>query len=99
MYNCDFGENLRKLRQNRNLTQKELGAMVGLSKAVVSKYENSMGYPTYDVLIRIARYSGVTTDYLLGVSNNKAVDVSGLTDSQIDTIQQLISEFQKVNND
>lgn len=99
MYNCDFGENLRKLRQNRNLTQKELGAMVGLSKAVVSKYENSMGYPTYDVLIRIARYSGVTTDYLLGVSNNKAVDVSGLTDSQIDTIQQLISEFQKANND
>lgn len=97
MYNCDFGENLRKLRQNRNLTQKELGAMVGLSKAVVSKYENSMGYPTYDVLIRIARYSGVTTDYLLGVSNNKAVDVSGLTDSQIDTIHQLISEFQKAN--
>ena len=99
MYNCDFGENLRKLRQNRNLTQKELGAKVGLSKAVVSKYENSMGYPTYDVLIRIARYSGVTTDYLLGVSNNKAVDVSGLTDGQIDTIQQLISEFQKANND
>lgn len=99
MYNCDFGENLRKLRHNRNLTQKELGVMVGLSKAVVSKYENSMGYPTYDVLIRIARYFGVTTDYLLGVNKNKAVDVSGLTDSQIDTIQQLISEFQQANND
>lgn len=99
MYNCDFGENLRKLRYNRSLTQKELGVKVGLSKAVVSKYENGMGYPTYDVLIRIARYFGVTTDYLLGVSNNKAVDVSGLTDSQIDTIHQLISEFQKANND
>ena len=99
MYNCDFGANLRKLRYNRSLTQKELGVKVGLSKAVVSKYENGMGYPTYDVLIRIARYFGVTTDYLLGVSNNKAVDVSGLTDSQIDTIHQLISEFQKANND
>ena len=99
MYNCDFGENLRKLRYNRSLTQKELGVKVGLSKAVVSKYENGMGYPTYDVLIRIARYFGVTTDYLLGVSNNKAVDVSGLTDSQIDTIHQLISEFQKANDD
>ena len=42
---CDFGENFKKLRKNRNLTQKEMGAKIGLSKAVVSKYENGMGYP------------------------------------------------------
>lgn len=94
---CDFGENLKKLRKSRNLTQKELGAMIGLSKAVVSKYETSMGYPTFDVLIRIAQYFGVTTDYLLGVGGSKTVDVSALTDSQIDTIHQLIAEFSKAN--
>lgn len=97
MYNYDFGETLRKLRHNRNLTQKELGSMVGLSKAVVSKYENSMGYPTFDVLVRIAKYFGVTTDYLLGISTSKTLDVSGLTDSQINAVQQLISEFQQAN--
>lgn len=94
---CDFGENFKKLRKSRNLTQKELGAKIGLSKAVISKYENGMGYPTYDVLIRIAYYFGVTTDYLLGVASGKTVDVSKLTDSQIDTIHQLIAEFNKVN--
>ena len=94
---CDFGENFKKLRKSRNLTQKEMGARIGLSKAVVSKYENGMGYPTYDVLIRIAQYFGVTTDYLLGVASGKTVDVSTLTDSQIDTIHQLIAEFNKVN--
>ena len=92
---CDFGENFKKLRKSRNITQKELGAKIGLSKAVVSKYENGMGYPTYDVLIRIAQYFGVTTDYLLGVASGKTVDVSRLTDSQIDTIHQLIAEFNK----
>lgn len=46
---CNFGEILKNLRKSRNLTQKELGAKIGLSKAVVSKYENGMGYPTYDV--------------------------------------------------
>ena len=97
MYNYDFGETLRKLRHNRNLTQKELGSMVGLSKAVVSKYENSMGYPTFDVLVRIAKYFGVSTDYLLGISTSKTLDVSGLTDSQINAVQQLISEFQQAN--
>lgn len=93
----DFGENLKKLRKSRNLTQKELGAKIGLSKAVVSKYENGMGYPAFDVLIRIAQYFGVTTDYLLGVSGSKTVDLSGLTDSQIDCVHQLISEFSKAN--
>lgn len=94
---CDFGENFKKLRKSRNLTQKEMGAKIGLSKAVVSKYENGMGYPTYDVLIRIAQYFGVTTDYLLGVASGKTVDVSTLTDSQIDTIHQIIAEFNKAN--
>jgi len=94
---CDFGENFKKLRKSRNITQKELGTKIGLSKAVVSKYENGMGYPTYDVLIRIAQYFGVTTDYLLGVASGKTVDVSTLTDSQIDTIHQLIAEFNKAN--
>lgn len=94
---CDFGFNLKKLRKSRSLTQEELGAQVGLSKAVVSKYENSMGYPTFDMLIKIASFFGVTTDYLLGISKGKTVDVSELTDSQIDVIHNIIAEFSKVN--
>lgn len=97
MYYSKFGDNLRKLRKNRNLTQKELGTQVGLSKAVVSKYENSLGYPTFDVLVNIASFFGVTTDFLLGVSNGKTIDVSALTDSQITLIQHTISEFVKAN--
>ena len=36
---CDFGAILKQLRKNHNLTQEELGLRIGLSKAVVSKYE------------------------------------------------------------
>lgn len=94
---CDFGETLKKLRKNNGFTQKELGSYLGLSKAVISKYENGMGYPTLDVLVRIADYFGVTTDYMLGVAKGKTVDVSSLTDSQIDVIHKAIAEFQKCN--
>lgn len=52
VYYCEFGENLKKLRTARSLTQASFGNRVGLSKAVVSKYENGLGYPTFDVLIR-----------------------------------------------
>lgn len=93
----DFGENLKHLRKSHELTQKDFGAKVGLSKAVVSKYENGMGYPSFDVLVRMAQYFGVTTDYLLGVARGKTVDVSDLTDSQIATIHQLIAEFKIAN--
>lgn len=95
---CDFGIMLKQLRKSHSLTQKELGSKIGLSKAVISKYENGMGYPTFDVLIHISDYFGVTTDYLLGVSKGKTVDVSSLTDSQIETIYRIISEFNKSNN-
>lgn len=65
---------------------------------MVSKYENSLGYPTYDILIKISDYFGVTTDYLLGASKRKTIDVLKLTDSQIETIHKLITEFTKSNN-
>ncbi len=95
---CDFGGTLSNLRKSRNLTQKEFGAKVGLSKAVVSKYENGIGYPNFDTLIRIAQFFGVTTDYLLGVESNLALSISGLTEDQIGILRQLVQEFQKTNS-
>lgn len=94
---CNFGSTLKTLRKRHNLTQQELGLRIGLSKAVVSKYENEMGYPTFDVLIKIADYFGVSTDYLLGVSKEKTIDVSELSESQLDTVYRIIEEFNKAN--
>ena len=94
---CDFGTILKQLRKSHNLTQDKFGLHVGLSKAVVSKYENGMGYPTFDMLIQIADYFGVTTDYLLGVSKGKTIDVSNLNETQIEAIQRIIAEFSKDN--
>ena len=95
---CDFGTVLRQLRRNVNLTQAEFGSRIGLSKAVVSKYENGLGYPTFDVLIKIADYFGVTTDFLLGVAKSKTIDVSSLNETQIEVVQRLITEFARDNS-
>ena len=94
---CDFGIILRELRKTRNLTQSELGMTLGLSKAVISKYENGLGYPGFDVLIRIADFFGVTTDYMLGVDQSKTLNVSALSSSQIDVLHHLIAEFRSEN--
>ena len=94
---CRFSEILKKLRKERNLTQKELGANLGLSKAVISKYENALGYPSFDSLIQFAGFFGVTTDYLLGVETKKVLDVSGLSESQTEIVRSIISEFKTHN--
>lgn len=94
---CDFGEVLRALRKGRSMTQSELGSILGLSKAVLSKYELGLGYPSYDILIRISRYFGVTTDYLLGAAESKTINVSGLSDDQVMILHHLIAEFHRAN--
>jgi len=94
---CDFGTVLKQLRKSHNLTQEYLGSRIGLSKAVISKYENGMGYPTFDMLIQIADYFGVTTDYLLGVEKDKTINVSTLNETQIEAVHRVIAEFNKDN--
>ena len=93
----DFGEILKSLRKREGLTQSELGRHVGLSKAVVSKYETGIGYPNFETLICIAKYFGVTTDYLLGVETTNVLDVSGLTESQLEAVHRTVNEFKKAN--
>lgn len=62
----DFGNRLRKLRRDADVTQKQLAGFLGVTYAAVGKYEclpNS--YPSIDGLIKIADYFQVSIDYLL----------------------------------
>ena len=62
-----FGERLRKLRRDANMTQSQLADKVGVVTAAISKYEveNSKAYPTVEGLIKIAEFFDVSIDYLL----------------------------------
>jgi len=97
MYYVKFGVVLKTIRQEKSLSQSQLGAMIGVSKAVISKYENSQSYPGYDVLIRLANTFKVSTDYLLGVEKKKTIDIDGLSNRQIDTLVSVAEEYRKLN--
>jgi transcriptional regulator with XRE-family HTH domain len=61
-----FGEKLRALRHQHNLTQVLLAQSVGLSRNVhVSKLEAMQDPPSLALVVRMARFFGVSTDYLL----------------------------------
>ena len=83
----NFGEKLRNLRTSQKLTQQQLADRIGVAKSVVSYYESGDRYPSYDVLVKIARIFHTTTDYLLDVSKDKVIDVTGLSDEDISVVR------------
>jgi len=66
-----FGEILRNLRKEADITQEELGNIVGVTTSMIGMYETNARKPSYEVLLKIAEYFNVTTDYLLGKSDSK----------------------------
>ena len=88
-----FDERIKELRSAHNLNQVELGKKLGVSKQCICNWENNNIQPSIDMLIKIARYFGVTTDYLLGLDNSKYINVDGLTIQQRDHIQNIINDI------
>lgn len=65
----NFGENIRRLRRARELTQEELANALGVTAQSVSKWECAYGYPDITQLPAIANFFGVSIDEML--SNDK----------------------------
>lgn len=66
-----FGERLKKLREEQNLTQKALAEQLKTVRSTINKYEKNARKPEYDTLVKIADLFNTTTDYLLGRTEEK----------------------------
>ncbi len=64
-----FSENLRL---QSNLSQKELSMQLNIEVSTYANWEQGRTEPSLTILIKLANYFNVTTDYLLGATNNKA---------------------------
>lgn len=59
-------KNLKKLRLERGLTQKQLADALGIDRTAVAKYETGKNGATSEMLEKIADYFAVSSDYVLG---------------------------------
>ena len=94
-----MGEKLKSLRIEKKLTQKQVADRIGLAISAVSSYESGTRYPSYDVLVKLARIFHISTDYLLGMTDKRNIDVTGLSDNQIELVSQLVDTLRNKNND
>ncbi len=61
-----IGNNLKKLRESKKLTVEQVTEHLSISSSSYRKYEYNEREPSTDIVIEIADFYGVTTDYLLG---------------------------------
>lgn len=66
-----FRERLKKTRENRGLSQAQLADMISLPPSSISHFENGPRKPSFDNLRKLASALNVTTDFLLGRSDNQ----------------------------
>lgn len=88
-----FGSVIRELRQARNLNQVQLAKELKVTKQTVSNWENNNISPSIEMLVNIAKYFLVSTDYLLELDSRTYLEVTGLTLQELSHIQLLINDI------
>lgn len=88
-----FSERIKELRKSFGMNQIQFGRKLCVTKQCISNWENGNIMPSIDMLIRIAATFSVSTDYLLGLEDQRTLDVTGLTNEQILHIQSVVNDL------
>ena len=103
---------IKELREENNLSQEELASELGLSKGIISLYEQGKRKPSLDVLIQLSDFFKVTLDYLLCRTNDRnnilesveiaastknGIDLSKVSDRDKEIIMNIINTSKKEN--
>lgn len=103
-----IGEKLRELRLSKNLKLTNLAKVINRSYQAYSQYELDKRQPSIDMLVIISEFYGVSTDYLLGLTNDptpyylikpenlKELNISGMSKDKVDLLIAITKIFKKV---
>ena len=92
-----LNERIKELRLSYNISQVEMAKKLGVSKQCVSNWENDNVLPSVDMLIKLATFFNVSTDYLLDLEDCEKISVDGLSEKQIAHIKLIIQDMRELN--
>ena len=82
-----------ELRVSFGWTQVQLAQKLGVTKQTVSNWENDNIQPSVDMLVKLSKIFNSSTDYLLGITPTKSIDVDGLPIKFVSHIVQIIDDY------
>lgn len=93
----NFGDNLKKLRKEKNMSQKTLAMRVSVSESMICRYEKGEIYPPFETLLSLSRILNISLDELCGTQTKGTVSTYNLSEEQSKIIQKLITAFRNHN--
>ncbi len=90
-----IGSRITKARLFRNLNQKELAQMANITESSLSRYENEIREPKSSALISLAEALNVSTDYLLGITDDMEIKSISLGDKSDTEFEDICNETMK----
>lgn len=67
----EYWERIKSLREDNDLTQKNIAAYLNIAQNTYSQYENGKREIPISILVKLCLYFNVSSDYILGLSNKK----------------------------
>lgn len=96
----DIGKRIKQLRIENEYTQKELADKIGLTPKMISFYENEERVPPIDIVLKLIIIFGVTSDYLLGISDDRQnpEDYEWRYSHEENRLGKILSNYRRKNN-
>lgn len=88
-------DRIKALREARGWTQAELARRMNMTRNGINSWEQGLSMPSPPSLVDLARLFSVSTDYLLGVENYSAVNVTGLNEEDVALLAQLADRLRE----
>ena len=88
-----LGQRICELRTAIGWSQVDMAKKLGVAKQTVSNWENENIQPSIEMLVRISKLFGVSTDYVLGLEQIPRLSIEGLPDEVVAHIKLLIDDF------
>ncbi len=92
-----LGKCLRKIRKEKKLTQAQVAEHLDISVSTYTKYETGVNEPDISMLKKIAKFFGVSIDYLLGASNVTILTSESFPYTLTEDLQELLDLYTSLN--
>lgn len=90
-------DRIKKLREQKGLTQSELAKQLGITRSGVNAWEMGISIPSTQYIVQLSMIFKISTDYLLGVENGLTISVDGLTQDDIELVHGMIEHLRDKN--
>ncbi|MCQ2362524.1 MAG: helix-turn-helix transcriptional regulator [Acidaminococcaceae bacterium] len=93
-----LSETIQQLRYERNWSQTDLANRLGITRAAINSWEMGLTKPALSMLVKLSYLFGVTTDYLLGIEHKKLINISHLSQKDIQLVYEIIDRLNLISN-